>query len=383
MTKCIGCKDKEASRLECPTCKKLGIPGSFFCEQECFKKNWGTHKQVHAFMQSLAAANASAVSSGVDAKGIPTSMSGFKWTGPTRPKYPLSATRVVPPHIVRPDYADHPQGECISEARGAHRNRVLNSTEIEAMRKVCRLTREVLDAIAAHIRPGVTSDELDAICHEECIKRDSYPSPLNYRCFPKSVCISVNEVICHGIPDQRPLVEGDIVNLDVSLYHGGFHGDVNATYPVGQVSEEDATLIATTKEATESAIAMCKPGVLYRDIGNKIESIVKPKGYGIVRQYTAHGINQLFHCAPYPVHYGGSKTPGKMEAGQIFTIEPMINGGVASLDHWRDNWTAVTKDGKKSAQFEETILITETGAEVLTRPGSVIKDGRIVDPVKA
>lgn len=365
--------------MECPTCKKLGIPGSYFCDQDCFKKNWGTHKQVHAFMQQLAAANAEAQSSGVDSKGIPTSMTGYKWTGPTRPHYPLSAKRVVPDHIPRPDYANHPRGESLIEARGAHKNRCLNKEEIESMRKVCALGREILDATASHIRPGITTDELDKICHEETIKRDSYPSPLNYRCFPKSVCISVNEVICHGIPDQRPLVEGDIVNLDVSLYYKGFHGDLNATYPVGKISAEDADLIATTKEAMEAAIAMCKPGVLYRDVGNKIESITKPKGFSIVRQYTAHGINQLFHCVPNIVHYGNSKMPGRMEAGQVFTIEPMINAGVASLDHWRDDWTAVTKDGKKSAQFEETILVTETGAEVLTRPGSRIVDGKIID----
>lgn len=384
MTKCIGCKKQEASRLECPTCKKLGIPGSFFCNQDCFKKNWSNHKQVHAFMQSLAAANANAVSSGVDAKGVPLSMSGYKWTGELRPKYPLSAKRVVPDHIVRPDYADQPRGESACEARHGHRNKSLNSLEIEGMRKVCSLAREVLDIVASNIRPGVTTDELDAICHEECLKRDSYPSPLNYRCFPKSICTSVNEVICHGIPDQRPLVEGDIVNLDVTLYHGGFHGDLNATYPVGKIDEDSARLIATTKEAMEAAIALVKPGALYRDIGNKIESIVKPQGFSIVRQYVGHGINQLFHTNnPSIVHYGNSKMPGKMEVGQCFTIEPMINTGVASLDHWRDDWTAVTKDGKKSAQFEETMIVTETGVEILTRPGATIKDGRVVDAAKA
>lgn len=178
-----------------------------------------------------------------------------------------------------------------------------------------QISREVLDILASHVRPGITTDELDRICHEECIKRDAYPSPLNYGGFPKSVCTSVNEVICHvscqvdtqafnapggpiahtsqGIPDQRELVEGDIINLDVSLFHGGFHGDLNATYPVGKVDDESLDLIATTKKSMEEAIAICKPGVAYREIGNKIEEVVKPKGFSIVRRYTGHGIHYM------------------------------------------------------------------------------------------
>lgn len=156
-----------------------------------------------------------------------------------------------------------------------------------------QLTRKVLNLAAAAIAPGVTTDELDAIVHQETLKRDAYPSPLNYRLFPKSVCTSVNEVICHGIPDARPLEEGDIVNLDVSLYYKGFHGDCNATFPVGKVDKESLDLIETTRKATRDAIAICKPGLPFAEIGNVIESVVKPKGYGIVTRYTGHGINQL------------------------------------------------------------------------------------------
>nr|XP_031857234.1 methionine aminopeptidase, type I [Kwoniella shandongensis]KAA5524306.1 methionine aminopeptidase, type I [Kwoniella shandongensis] len=344
MITCAGCGDREASRLECPNCKKLSINGSFFCDQDCFKKNW------------------------VEESTLPSNMRSYHFTGPLRPVYPLSAKREVPAHIQRPDYADHPQGISPCEAVRERSVRILNKEEIEGVRLVCRLSREVLDTVAAHIKPGITTDELDAICHQACIDRDAYPSPLNYAKFPKSVCTSVNEVICHGIPDQRPLVEGDIINLDVSLYHGGFHGDLNATYPVGKVDQESLDLIATTKKSMEDAIAICKPGVPFREIGNKIEEVVKPKGYSIVRRYTGHGIHYLFHGLPNIVHYGGSKTPGKMEVGQIFTIEPMINMGTSNLDHWRDDWTAVTMDGRRSAQFEETILITENGAEILTRP---------------
>ncbi|WOO85518.1 Methionine aminopeptidase 1 [Vanrija pseudolonga] len=361
MTLCTGCQAKEASRLECPHCKKLNIAGSFFCDQDCFKKNWGTHKLIHNIVK-IAADNEDTKNS-----TLPASMRGYQFTGTLRPVYPLSAKREVPAHIERPDYADHPQGWSACEAVRERSVKILTQQEIEAMRTVCRLSREVLDITAAAIRPGITSDELDAICHQACIDRNCYPSPLNYNKFPKSVCISVNEVICHGIPDQRPLVEGDIVNLDVSLFYKGFHGDLNATYPVGKIDQESQDLIDTTKKAMEEAIALCKPGVPYREIGNKIESITKPKGFSVVRRYTGHGIHNLFHCNPNIVHYANSKMPGKMEVGQVFTIEPMINLGTANLDHWRDDWTAVTLDGRRSAQFEETILITENGAEILTR----------------
>ncbi|WVR05309.1 methionine aminopeptidase, type I [Kwoniella sp. DSM 27419] len=355
MTTCAGCGEKEASRLECPNCKKLGIKGSFFYIR-------GKHKAIHSIVQLAVQAEADKSST------LPANMRSYQFTGPLRPVYPLSEKRSVPAHIQRPDYADHPQGFSACEAPRERGVKICNKEEIEAMRKVCRLSREVLDFVASHIRPGITTDELDAICHQACIDRDSYPSPLNYVKFPKSVCTSVNEVICHGIPDQRPLVEGDIINLDVSLYHGGFHGDLNATYPVGKIDQESQDLIDTTRKSMEDAIAICKPGVPFREIGNKIEEIIRPKGYSIVRRYTGHGIHQLFHCQPNIVHYGNSKMPGKMEAGQIFTIEPMINLGTANLDHWRDDWTAVTMDGRRSAQFEETILITETGVEILTRP---------------
>ncbi|CAE6424589.1 unnamed protein product [Rhizoctonia solani] len=229
------------------------------------------------------------------------------------------------------------------------------------------LAREVLDIAAAAVRPGITTDEIDAIVHEETIKRGAYPSPLNYREFPKSVCTSVNEVICHGIPDQRKLEEGDIVNLDVTLYYKGFHGDLNETYPVGEISEESKKLIRTTRQCLDAAIAICKPGTLFRDLGKTIEPIARAQGCSVVRNYTGHGIHNLFHCVPNIPHYAKNKSPGIMKPGMCFTIEPMINLGSSwDVDHWPDNWTAVTVDGKKSAQFEETLLITETGVEVLT-----------------
>ncbi|CAE6342308.1 unnamed protein product [Rhizoctonia solani] len=236
------------------------------------------------------------------------------------------------------------------------------------MRTVCRLGREVLDIAAAAIRPGITTDEIDAIVHEETIKRGAYPSTLNYREFPKSLCTSVNEVICHGIPDQRKLEDGDIINLDISLYYKGFHADLNETYPVGQISEESTKLIRTTRQCLDAAIAICKPGTLFRDLGKVIEPIARAQGCSVVRSYTGHGIHHLFHGAPNNIaHYAKNKVAGIMKPGMCFTIEPMINLGPSwDVDHWPDGWTAVTVDGKRSAQFEETLLITETGAEVLT-----------------
>ncbi|KAG8968605.1 Methionine aminopeptidase 1 [Tulasnella sp. 419] len=297
----------------------------------------------------------------------------FKFTGALRPVYPLSPKRLVPAHIARPDYADDPEGYPKSErTRAAQEPRILNAGEIEKMRTVARFGREILDLAASHVKPGVTTDELDAIVHEATIARNAYPSPLNYRKFPKSHCTSVNEVICHGIPDARKLEEGDIVNLDVSVYYDGFHSDLNATYPVGKISEEDQKLIDTTRKCLDEAIKICKPDALFRDIGKAIEPIARANGCSVVRAYTGHGINNLFHCAPNIPHYAKNKAVGRMKPGMTFTIEPMINLGpsYAADDHWPDNWTCTTSDGNRSAQFEETLLITETGVEILTAPKS-------------
>ncbi|CAO3626973.1 unnamed protein product [Cunninghamella echinulata] len=234
------------------------------------------------------------------------------------------------------------------------------------MRKVCKLAREVLDIGAAAIRPGITTDEIDKIIHDATIERGAYPSPLNYYQFPKSVCTSVNEVICHGIPDQRPLKEGDIVNLDVTCYYGGFHGDLNETYLVGNVDEKGRLLVKTAKECLEKAIALVKPGARYRDFGKVIEDHAKKNGFSVVRTFCGHGINQLFHCAPNVPHYANNKAIGIMKPGHVFTIEPMICEGTWRDQLWPDNWTAVTCDGKRSAQFEHTMLVTEDGVEILT-----------------
>ncbi|KAF8607756.1 methionine aminopeptidase [Ceratobasidium sp. AG-I] len=290
----------------------------------------------------------------------------YPFTGTVRPVYPLSPRRAVPPEIPRPDYAEDgiPHSERLQSARVI---KILTPEEQESMRVVCKLGREILDIAAAALRPGITTDEIDAIVHEETIKRGAYPSPLNYREFPKSVCTSVNEVICHGIPDQRKLEEGDIINLDVSLFYKGFHGDLNETYPVGKISDDSKKLIKTTRQCLDAAIALCKPGTLFRDLGKAIEPIARAQGCSVVRSYTGHGIHNLFHPAPTIPHYAKNKATGTMKPGMCFTIEPMINLGPSWEDeHWPDNWTAVTRDGARSAQFEDTLLITETGVENLT-----------------
>jgi len=224
-----------------------------------------------------------------------------------------------------------------------------------------------LDTAASHIRPGITTDELDEIVHNATIERNAYPSPLNYRGFPKSVCTSVNEVICHGIPDKRKLVEGDIINIDVTAYYQGFHGDLNETYPVGNIDDAAKKLLSTARQCLDDAIKICKPGALFREVGKVIEPIARTNGCAAVRTYTGHGINNLFHTSPNIPHYAKNKAVGSMKPGMCFTIEPMINLGQHwDVLHWPDNWTATTIDGNRSAQFEETLLITETGVEVLT-----------------
>lgn len=278
----------------------------------------------------------------------------FPFTGSLRPVYPLSPKREVPASIKLPDYAK--DGVPRSEQVYAGRNniRILTEKEIKGMRKVCRLAREVLDLAASEVKPGVTTDYIDEVVHKACLERNSYPSPLNYCNFPKSVCTSVNEIICHGIPDNRPLVEGDIVNIDVTLYHGGFHGDINETYYVGEKAKADpesVRVVETARECLDQAIAMVKPGCLFREFGNTIEKHAKSKNCSVVRQYVGHGVNQLFHCSPNIPHYAKNKAVGAAKAGMTFTIEPMINLGSYRDKTWPDDWTSSTYDGKRSAQF--------------------------------
>ncbi|KAL0090610.1 methionyl aminopeptidase 1 [Phycomyces blakesleeanus] len=340
---------KEA-HLQCPTCvKNNNKEDSFFCSQDCFKKSWGSHKALHQSQRG-------------PYDPFPT----FKYAGPLRPVYPLSPRRVVPDSIEKPDYTETgiPKSE-FAESRNTS-IKVLTPEEIEGVRKACKITREVLEIAAKSIQVGITTDEIDRIVHEATIERGAYPSPLNYNYFPKSCCTSLNEVICHGIPDQRKLVDGDILNIDVSCFYKGFHGDANGTYCVGNVDKAGKKLINVTLECLNKAIAAAKPGVRYRDFGKIIEEHATKNGFSVVRAFCGHGINQLFHCSPNVPHYANNKAIGILKPGHIFTIEPMICEGVYQELLWPDNWTATTKDGKRSAQFEHTLLVTENGVEILT-----------------
>ncbi|XP_043482506.1 methionine aminopeptidase 1 [Leptopilina heterotoma] len=344
--------------LQCPTCLKIGIKDSYFCSQDCFKGNWKEHKILHKL-----------------AKGEGTNKSGeynpwphYHYSGKLRP-YKKESRRLVPPAIARPDYAVHPEGIPLGEqeVRGSSLIKVLDDEEIEGMRVSCKLGREVLDEAAKAIEVGVTTAEIDRIVHEACLERDCYPSPLNYYEFPASCCTSVNEVICHGIPDKRPLQDGDICNVDVTVYHNGFHGDLNETFFVGNVKPEVKKLVEVTHECLSKAIDIVRPGEKYREIGNVIQKHAQAHGFSVVRSYCGHGIHRLFHTAPNVPHYAKNKAVGVMKAGHCFTIEPMISQGTWKSDTWPDNWTAVTTDGLWSAQFEQTLLVTETGCDILTK----------------
>ncbi|KAI5826093.1 methionine aminopeptidase [Schizophyllum commune Tattone D] len=349
-----------SSKLECPTCHKLGIPGSFFCGQECFKANWKSHKVIH----TIAKAPLPSFNEGEEGSFDP--WPDFRYTGTLRAMYPLSPKRAVPKRINKPDYAK--DGVPKSEALEPYNSiRILNKKQQERMRVVCKMGREILDLAGLHVKPGVTTDEIDEIVHNAIIERNAYPSPMNYREYPKSICTSINEVICHGIPDKRKLREGDILNIDVSVYYDGYHADLNATYPVGKIDDESKMLIRTTRKCLDEAIKVCKPGALFRDIGKAIEPVAHANGCSVVHTFVGHGVHDLFHGNPNIPHYAKNRAVGTMKPGMTFTIEPMINLGVYGKEVcWPDAWTVATADGKRSAQFEETLLITETGVEVLT-----------------
>ncbi|HEX6238849.1 MAG TPA: type I methionyl aminopeptidase [Acidimicrobiales bacterium] len=272
----------------------------------------------------------------------------------------VSPPRPVPRHIPRPPYAE--TGVPVRRPESP----VRSPEVIERMRAAGRAAAEVLRTVGAAVAPGVTTDELDALCHEECIERGGYPSPLNYGGFPKSLCTSVNEVICHGIPDDRPLVDGDIVNLDVTIFLDGVHGDTNATFPVGTVDDESADLIRVTRECLERGIDAVAPGRPSNHIGNAIQAHAESHGYGVVRAFVGHGIGEQFHTDLQIPHYDNPLASVTLQPGMTFTIEPMITLGAWQHQLWDDGWTAVTVDRRRTAQFEHTLLVTDDGVEILT-----------------
>ncbi|MEY4069002.1 MAG: hypothetical protein RLZZ332_1338 [Actinomycetota bacterium] len=267
----------------------------------------------------------------------------------------VSPMRTVPDHIARPPYAA--TGQVARRPESA----VKTPDVIARMRRAGAAAAEVLRLAGELVKPGITM----------CIERGAYPSPLNYQRFPKSVCTSVNEVICHGIPDSRELQDGDIVNLDVTCYLDGVHGDTNATFAVGTISEEDRHLIAVTEECMWLGIETVKPDVPLSEIGRAIESHARKHRMGVVRSFIGHGIGEQFHTDIQVLHYYEPRNNTLMRPGMTFTIEPMITLGSEKHRMWDDEWTAVTVDGKRTAQFEHTVLVTDSGYDVLTAPGAV------------
>ncbi len=274
----------------------------------------------------------------------------------------ISARRPVPAHIARPEYVDRPQPERFTGSE------VKDAETIAKMRVAGRLAAQARELVGSHVVPGTTTDELDRIGHEFLCDHGAYPSTLGYRGFPKSLCSSVNEVVCHGIPDDRVIEDGDLVNIDITAFLDGVHGDTNATFFAGEVDEESRLLVERTKEALERGIKAVRPGRRVNVIGRVIESYARRFGYGVVRDFTGHGIGSAFHSGLIIPHYDEPRFDDVMEVGMTFTIEPMLNLGTHEWEMWDDQWTVVTLDRRRSAQFEHTLLVTPTGAEVLTHP---------------
>ncbi|MCY1145217.1 type I methionyl aminopeptidase [Actinoplanes sp. Pm04-4] len=273
-----------------------------------------------------------------------------------------SPWRAVPAQIVRPEYVGKKRPK---EWRGSH---VQTPETIEKMRVAGRLAAQATQLAGEHSKPGVTTDEIDAVVHEFLCDHGAYPSTLGYKGFPKSCCTSLNEVICHGIPDSTVLEDGDIINVDVTAYLDGVHGDTDATFLVGEPSEEARLLVERTHEAMMRGIKAVAPGRPINVIGRVIESYARRFGYGVVRDFTGHGIGETFHSGLYIPHYDNPRLDTVMEPGMTFTIEPMITLGTYEYEVWKDGWTVVTKDRKWTAQFEHTLVVTDDGAEILTLP---------------
>ena len=308
--------------------------------------------------------------------------------------FPKTKRRTVPSHILRPAYADK---GVVPMSLFPEQIRIHDATSADKMRQAARLARKVLDYACSLAKPGVTTDDIDKEVHEAIIAHNAYPSPLNYAGFPKSVCSSINEVICHGIPDTRPLEAGDIVAFDVSCFLNGVHGDNCATVVVGDMQDIDEgggsdwrgipykmdhedealeayfqaarRLVHATRESLYAGIGACRPGADLSDIGAAIHDVCDAYGYDTVQKYRGHGISEQFHMAPYVKHYR-NQDHCDLVPGMIFTIEPMLTEGRSSCREWSDNWTVVTDDGSLSAQFEHTVHITESGVEILTLPES-------------
>jgi len=281
----------------------------------------------------------------------------FPWA--VRPA-PTSGARLPPPGVPAPDYAATgvPVARHVADRRGAG--------EIAALRRASRESADLLEHLAGLVAPGVTTDELDAAAYEECVRRRVYPSTLNYHGYPKSICTSVNEVVCHGIPDSRRLESGDIVNVDVTLFRDGVHGDCSATLLVGEVNPVARRLVDGALRCLQAGILAVRPYAPFSDIGLAVQGVAGEVGCAVVRQFVGHGIGPLFHTGLQVLHHYSPDQTQPMLPGMVFTIEPMVNAGTFRAVVLDDGWTAITADRSRSAQFEHTVLVTDRGVEVLT-----------------
>jgi methionyl aminopeptidase len=275
----------------------------------------------------------------------------------------ISPVRFVPGHIARPEYVGKPGPAPFTGSD------VYDAEWVARIREAGRIAADAIALVGANVRPGITTDELDAIGHDYLIAHDAYPSTLGYRGFPKSLCSSINEVICHGIPDDTVLEDGDIVNIDITAFKNGVHGDSNHTFIVGTASPQVAELVDRTRESLNRGIKAVAPGRQVNVIGRAIESYARRFDYGVVRDFTGHGVGTAFHSGLIIPHYDSAPAYAtQIEVGMVFTIEPMLTLGSIEWDLWADDWTVVTRDRSVSAQFEHTMVVTDRGAQVLTTP---------------
>lgn len=288
---------------------------------------------------------------------MPRDDSGRLIPGRISPLRPVPAAIARPPYVGKAAPPEHVGGD------------VYDAETVERIRAAGRIAAGAVEAVGAAIRPGVTTDELDRIAHEYVTAHGAYPSTLGYRGFPKSCCTSLNEVICHGIPDDTVIAEGDIVNIDITAYKDGVHGDLNKTFLAGDIADEARMLVERTEEALRRGIKAVAPGRPINVIGRAIEAYAKRFGYGVVRDFTGHGVGTSFHTGLVIPHYDAAPLYDQpIQEGMVFTIEPMLTLGTHEWDMWTDDWTVTTKDKKYSAQFEHTLVVTERGAEILTLP---------------
>lgn len=273
----------------------------------------------------------------------------------------ISKPLSVPSEIIRPEYVGK---AAPSEWTGGH---IKTPEQVAKIRAAGKIAAQAIELVGDHAKPGVTTDELDRIAHEFIVSQGAYPSTLGYRGFPKSCCTSLNEVICHGIPDDTIIQDGDILNVDITAYKDGFHGDSNKTFLIGDVDSQVVDLVDRTRQALDRAIAVVSPGRPINVIGRTIESFAKRFNYGVVRDFTGHGIGEAFHSGLVIPHFDAAPNySNTMEIGMVFTIEPMLTLGTYEWDIWSDGWTVTTRDKSITAQFEHTLVVTESGAEILT-----------------